>query len=212
MTIDQTKLTDAHLVALIATGDQNGLKLLITRYHRIFTAMAYANSLSPADCEEAVSDAFVKIWHSAGKYQDFGLDAKYWLRTLMRHALLDKLRVVKRFQLEQSATQLSSDGEFLEENYGNEQGLADHSAAPPDILDAQQQSACFDACLASLSDVHRDTLQRCLLASQTEAEIAIATAQSIGTVKSRKHYAVKKMQVCIAECLSGATVGLAHDR
>ena len=65
MTIDQTKLTDAHLVALIATGDQSGLKLLIKRYHRIFTAMAYANSLSPADCEEAVSDAFVKIYYNS---------------------------------------------------------------------------------------------------------------------------------------------------
>lgn len=63
-------------------------------------AMAVANSLSHADCEEAVGDAFLKIWNSASKYQDLGIDPKYWLRTLMRHALLDKLRTLKRFNLE----------------------------------------------------------------------------------------------------------------
>lgn len=211
MTIDQTGLTDAQVLAVIAAGDQNGLKILIERYHRVFTAMAFANSLSRADCEEAVNDAFVKIWHSAGKYQDVGLEAKYWLRTLMRYALLDKLRAVRRFQPEQSATQVSSDGEFLEDNFGAPDALADRSPTPPDLLEAHQENACFDACLAELSNAHRDTLQRCLLAGQTEAEIAVDTAQSIGTVKSRKHYAVKKMQLCILECLLGLKKTPAHD-
>jgi len=210
MTINQTRLTDAQVLALMAAGDQSGLKTLIVTYHRVFTAMAFANSLSSADSEEAVNDAFVKIWHSAGKYQDFGLEPKYWLRTLMRHALLDKLRAVKRFQPEQSATQVSSDGEFLSENFGDEHAFAERTPTPPDVLEALQESACFDACLAALTDAHRDTLQRCLLGGQTEAEIAAVTAQSIGTVKSRKHYAVKKMQSCVAECLLGTANGSQH--
>jgi RNA polymerase sigma-70 factor (ECF subfamily) len=211
MTTDQTRLTDAQLLALMAAGDPNSLKTLILRYHRVFTAMAFANSLSSADGEEAVNDAFVKIWHSADKYQDLGLDAKYWLRTLMRHALLDKLRTIKRFALEESATKVSSDGEFLADRYGDDHALADRSPAPPDVLEALQENACFNACLAALSGSHRDTLQRCLIASQTEAEIAAETAQSIGTVKSRKHYAVKKMQLCVADCLRGAGTGEVHD-
>ena len=65
MTIDQTNLTDAQVLALMAVGDQNSIKTLIARYHRIFTAMAFANSLPRADCEEAVSDAFVKIYYNS---------------------------------------------------------------------------------------------------------------------------------------------------
>lgn len=203
MTIDLSSVTDAQLLARAAEGDNQGLTLLITRYHRPFMAMAFANSLSRADSEEAVGDAFVKIWHSAANYKDHGLDAKYWLRTLMRHALLDKLRALKRFAPEQSATRISDDGAFLDDNYGNDVATVDSAQTPPNLLEALQDTACFDACLGALSEAHRDTLQRCLLAGQTEAEIAHETVQPLGTVKSRKHIAVKKMQLCVANCVSG---------
>jgi RNA polymerase sigma-70 factor (ECF subfamily) len=203
MTIDLSSVTDAQLLARAADGDNQGLTLLITRYHRPFMAMAFANSLSRADSEEAVGDAFVKIWHSAANYKDHGLDAKYWLRTLMRHALLDKLRSLKRFAPEQSATRISDDGAFLDDDYGNDVATVDSAQTPPNLLEALQDTACFDACLGALSEAHRDTLQRCLLAGQTEAEIAHETVQPLGTVKSRKHTAVKKMQLCVADCVSG---------
>lgn len=166
-------------------------------------AMALANSLTRADSEEAVSDAFVKIWHSAANYKDNGLDAKYWLRTLMRYALLDKLRFVKRFAPEQSATRVSDDGAYLNDDYGAEMATIDIFNTPHQHLEVKQETACFDACLESLSETHRDTLQRSLLAGQTEAEIAYQTTQPLGTVKSRKHNAVKKMQRCVADCVSG---------
>lgn len=202
---------DAKLLIQIAAGDQLAFKELISRHHASFTAMAFANSLSPADGEEAVSDAFVKIWHSAGLYQDYGIEPKYWLRTLMRHALLDKLRVVKRFSLEQSASQIADDGDFLDDDYTSGAGDSlNDSATPPDVLDSKQAAACFDACLLALSLTHRDTLQRCLVAGQTEALIACEMGQSIGTVKSRKHYAVKKMQVCVSHCLGGVAVNSSH--
>lgn len=205
MTIDLSGLTDAQLLARLADGDDQCLTLLITRYHRPFLAMALANSLSRADSDEAVGDAFVKIWHSAANYRDHGLDARYWLRTLMRHTLLDKLRSLKRFAPEQSATRVSDDGAYLDDDYGTETGADDSAQTPPNLLEALQDTACFDACLGALSEAHRDTLQRCLLAGQTEAEIAHETAQPLGTVKSRKHTAVKKMQICVSDCVKGVS-------
>ena len=170
--------------------------------------MAVANSLSQADSEEAVADAFLKIWSSAAKYQDLGIDPKYWLRTLMRHSLLDKLRTLKRFYLEQSASKTDAEGNFTLEEYGDSEGVEPGSfATPVDALESKQANACFDACLQVLSDAHRDTLQRSLLAGQPESVIAIETAQSLGTVKSRKHYAVKKMQACVMACLAGSHPG-----
>jgi RNA polymerase sigma-70 factor (ECF subfamily) len=203
MTTDLSNLTDAQLLACVAIGDSQGLTQIITRYHRPFMAMAFANSLSRADSEEAVGDAFIKIWHSAANYKDHGLDAKYWLRTLMRHALLDKLRSIKRFAPELSATRISDDGLFMDDDYGVEAVMADPAHAPSNLLEALQKNACFDACLDALSQAHRDTLQRCLLAGQTEVEIAYETDQPLGTVKSRKHTALKKMQSCVVDCVGG---------
>ena len=39
--------------------------------------MALANNLSLADAEEAVGDAFIKIWHSAGRCRYHGIVPKY---------------------------------------------------------------------------------------------------------------------------------------
>lgn len=196
--------TDADLLALIGAGDTASFKTLITRYHGSFMAMAVANSLSQADSEEAVGDAFLKIWSSAHKYEDLGIDPKYWLRTLMRHALLDKLRTLKRFRVEQSASKTDVEGNFICDDYGDFEGTACQGfAAPGDALEEKQANKCFDVCLQALSDAHRDTLQRSLLAGQAESFIAIETGQSLGTVKSRKHYAIKKMQTCVSDCLAG---------
>ena len=87
MTKNIASQKDIELLALISAGDTAAFKALITRYHGSFTAMALANSLSHADSEEAVADAFLKIWTSAVKYQDLGIDPKYWLRTLMSKLL-----------------------------------------------------------------------------------------------------------------------------
>lgn len=209
------EVPDGHLLTRIFAGDHGAFRALISRYHSPFIAMALANSLSYADAEEAASDAFVKIWHSAGKYQDLGIEPKYWLRTLMRHTLLDKLRSVKRFAPELSATQTDESGDFLADDYGEASNTPDDGVMNPiDALESKQADACFDVCLLALSAAHRDTLQRCLLAGQSEATIAVETGQSLGTVKSRKHYAVRKMQVCVLECVndhrSGSQKGASH--
>ena len=208
MTKNIASQKDIELLALISAGDTAAFKALITRYHGSFTAMALANSLSHADSEEAVADAFLKIWTSAVKYQDLGIDPKYWLRTLMRHALLDKLRTLKRFHLEQSTSKTDAEGDFVSDDYGDSEGVESGGLATPvEALESKQAHACFEACLQALSDAHRDTLQRSLLAGQAESVIAIETAQSLGTVKSRKHYAVKKMRECVSDCLAGGDSG-----
>lgn len=205
MTVNLQVLTDAQLLTQVAQGHHQGLTVLISRYHRPFMAMALANSLSRADSEEAVSNAFIKVWRSAAHYKDTGIDPKYWLRSLMRHSMLDTLRKVEYSRFEQSATRCSDDGEFLSDDYGAEAAVVDAAQLPPNQLEAKQENTCFDACLKALSEAHRDTLQRALIAGQTEAEIARETAQPIGTVKSRKHTAVKKMQLCVADCLDGSS-------
>ena len=201
----QASQSDSDLLSLVTTGDVAAFKSLITRYHGSFMAMALSNSLSHADCEEAVGDAFLKIWRSVSKYEDLGIDPKYWLRTLMRHALLDKLRTLKRFHLEQSASKTDAEGDFVSDDYGDSEDTSSGVfATPVDALETKQANACFDECLQALSDAHRDTLQRSLIAGQAESFIAVETAQSLGTVKSRKHYAVKKMQACVSDCLAGS--------
>ena len=199
MTMSTAPSGDAQLLADIAAGEPFAFKTLVTRYYASFIAMALANNLSLADAEEAVGDAFMKIWHSAGRYRDQGIEPKYWLRTLMRHALIDRVRSLQRFAAEQSATRFDADGEFAGDAWDDGAALdaATAPASPLELLESAQAAACFDACLASLSDEHRGTLQQCLLAGQTELEVATATRLlcTIGAVLDwiyRSHVALSK--------------------
>ena len=87
MNMSTTPLGDAPLLAGIANGEQTAFKTLIARYHSTFIAMALANNPGLTDAEEAIGAAYIKVWSSAGRYHDQGIEPKYWLRTLMRHAL-----------------------------------------------------------------------------------------------------------------------------
>ncbi len=44
------------------------------------------------DAEEAVQEAFVKIWHSAGRYQAGRGSAQGWLVSIVRNQAIDQLR------------------------------------------------------------------------------------------------------------------------
>ena len=136
-------------------------------------------------------------------------------RNFLAMEVEELLRSLKRFAPELSATQIDESGDFLAEDYGEGWYKSGENAMTPvDVLESKQADACFDVCLLALSAAHRDTLQRCLLAGQSEATIAVETGQSLGTVKSRKHYAVRKMQGCVLECVndhrSGSRKGASH--
>jgi len=205
--------TDAELLAHIAKQDVQAFTALVGRYQSPFLGMALFHGLGRADGEEAVNDAFMKIWRSADKYvQQENVPAKFWLRSLMRYALLDKFRSIKAtHENEQSATHFDESGEFDGDGF---EVLADTEwtdmSVPEQNMLGLEKRDCFDGCLSELSAAHRKTLELLLVGGQSEDDIAAATGQSLGTVKSRKHYAVGKMQNCVAHCVDGSKGGANH--
>jgi RNA polymerase sigma-70 factor (ECF subfamily) len=169
--------------------------------------------LGRADAEEAVNDAWIKIWDNAHKYVPReGVLAKFWLRSLMRYAVFDKFRDVKNvLKNEESAARVDSDGEFEGDDFHQiaDEPWTDMSAPEQTVL-GLEKSNCFDGCLSELSEGHRRTLELLFMGGQNESEIAHTTGQTLGTVKSRKHYAVGKMQVCVEHCVDGIKTGVSH--
>ena len=79
----------------------------------------------------------------------------------MRRALVDRVRSLERFAAEQLATRFDADREFAGDAWDDGAVLdaATAPASPLELPESAQAAACFDACLTSLSDKHRGTLQ-----------------------------------------------------
>lgn len=66
---------------------------------------------------------------------------------------------------------------------------------------------CVDTCLPKLSEAQRETLVMLIYEGQTLKEVAIAKGESLGTIKSRQHYALEKMKQCVVRLLQSKSGG-----
>lgn len=87
-------LPDEKLMALSAEGDAEAFALLVDRHADSLFALARRYLGSPALAEEAVQEAFLRLWKSAPRYRPTGPVGAY-LRTLAVRVCLDGLRAAR---------------------------------------------------------------------------------------------------------------------
>jgi len=195
--------TDEELLARIAKYDKEAFEQLVRKYRGKFTGIAKANGLSLADAEEAANDGLLQVWRCAAQSLESALPAQYWLRGVMKRSAVNKYRSIKtRLAKEVFSTLGDKEDEFMTDL--SEQRTEDiwlDLSAPEATRLAHEHQRCVDTCLPKLSSTHRETLVLLLYAGQTLGEVAHSTRESLGTVKSRQHYALAKMRQCVEKIL-----------
>ncbi len=119
--------------------------------------------------EEALQDAFIRIWHHAGEYHSDRGTPLSWMMTIARYRTLDLMRARKVRQ---------GVGEEALEN------LEDGRAGPLDASMQMDGSAALTGCLDELSPSQRDTILLSYYKGFTHEELSAALSTPIGTVKS----------------------------
>ena len=90
MTSPQAEIED--LIARIAMGDRASFRLLYERTSAKLFGVCLRVLDDRALAEEALQDAFCKIWSRAGQYRVNGYSPMTWLITLARNAAIDRRR------------------------------------------------------------------------------------------------------------------------
>ncbi|HEV2818598.1 MAG TPA: sigma-70 family RNA polymerase sigma factor [Allosphingosinicella sp.] len=158
----------AAIVEAIAAGDRSALKQLYDRFGARLYGIASRILRDSGLAEDALQEAFVKIWRNAGKFDRARGSALAWVVTIVRRAAFD-LRP------------RSPSAEFVE--------IA-CERPETDMLHPGLARA-----LDALPEMHRRALVLMYVYGLTHAEIATALAAPLGTVKSwvrRGGAAVKK--------------------
>lgn len=145
----------------VAAGDEAAARECIRRYGPLVGAMA--RRLCPNEHEDAVQDAFLEIWRSAGRFNPEVAPEHVFVMTLARHRLVDRRRASSR-----RGPPLVGDDN------------APDMGASPEIL------ADLAKCKNAVSGLEATQQRAVLLACEglTHEEIAETTQLPLGTVKS----------------------------
>jgi RNA polymerase sigma-70 factor, ECF subfamily len=91
-----TQASDAELMHLVQSQDQNALMALYQRYGNLVYSQALYVLRASSLAEEVTQDVFLKMWHQAERWDPSRGQLSSWLLTVSRHAAIDRLRKEQR--------------------------------------------------------------------------------------------------------------------
>jgi len=165
---DLAHLSDEALVALVARSDESALAELYDRVGSTAYGLAYRVLRDEALAEDAVQEAFLGLWRSAGSFIPERAKASTWILTLVHRRAVDLVRREQRRRAEP-----------LEGTPEPAVGSAEEAAWLR--LDRER----VQGALAQLPDQQREAIELAYYGGYTQSELADRLGQPIGTIKSR---------------------------
>ncbi len=150
------------LLGRIASGDRRAVRACIEAYGGLVWSLARRHLANDADAEEAVQDAFMSLWKSAGRFDPTRAEEATFVAMIARRRIIDRAR--KRARV----------------NEGHE--LPEVPVAPQ--LEQNEDARRAAAALEALPEDKRKVLWLSIHQGMSHGEIAEATGLPLGTVKS----------------------------
>ena len=182
------KTSDAALVARVASGDRQALRLLFARHQPKvyrFVLRLVANS---ATAEDVVNDVFFDLWRQAASFEGRA-QLSTWLLAIARNKALTAMRGRVHEPLDDAAAE----------------AIPDPAGTAEETLDASRRGAVLRQCLTQLSSAHREIIDLVYYHEKSVDEVATITGVPAATVKTRMFYARKRL----AELLAAAGIDTA---
>lgn len=178
-------VTDEQLMIELQQGSRTAFNELTTKYHQDAIRLAYYYVSNWEDARDLSQDAFVKVYQQAHTFDPNQSFRPWFFRILVNHALnfLKRKKRIHFFSI------------FDQHRNDNNNGSFEEKISVPSEKESNfiTEQLVWNA-LNQLSESHRSVLVLFEIEGLREFEIADILTCSTGTVKSRLHYARKKMK------------------
>jgi RNA polymerase sigma-70 factor (ECF subfamily) len=172
--------SDAELLREVAGGDRAAFGELYDRLAPSALSLGYRMLRSRREAEDLVHDVFLECWRDAALYDARRGSVRTWVLVRTRSRSLDRIRSARRT----ATTPL--DGALLDRLVPRASDLA------PD-----GERSLIRQLLLQLSAEQRAVVELGYFAGYSAAEIAVALAVPVGTVKSRMTRALDRLRVLL---------------
>ena len=191
--------TEALLITDLCEGDETALAPLIEKYKRMVYRLAMQITKNHADAEDVMQETFLKVYRSI---RTFRKDAAFetWV---YRITVNEALNFVKRRERRQERTiETTPEAEFEPDA----QYRADHASDPHAHAEKAELRRYVTEAVNSLSLKHRTVVILHEFEGLTHAEIASILNCSEGTIRSRLHYARKKLRTLLKPYVDASAI------
>lgn len=188
--------SDGDLVRAVRHGDRDAFQALVERYQRKVTAVALGMVRNREDALEIAQETFVKAFESL---QSFKGDSSFytWLYRIVVNLAIDFRRRERRRPTVPIEEPAGPDGDQGYRLQLKEERLAD----PFEQAQAREIGERVAAAVDELTPDHKAVILLREVEGLSYEEISRVMQCSKGTVMSRLHYARKKLQKKLQDCL-----------
>jgi len=180
MTPRKSDLSDPELAAALAAGEADAVDALYLRYGALSYSLALRILGDTGRAEDAVQDAFVRVWRRASSFDAGRGSMRSWLLAVVRNCAIDLLRG--------SSARHRDELELLIEVPASGPGFDPWR----EVSQSLEREAVRSA-LRTLPLEQRQTIELAYFGGYTQQEISRMVDVPLGTIKSRTRLAMEKL-------------------
>jgi RNA polymerase sigma factor (sigma-70 family) len=185
--------SDAELVQLLGSGDQQALAELYDRHHLACYRLAGQITADHAFAEDAVQEAFTAMWRTQARYLGGRGSVRSWLLSMTHNKAVD---LVRRETAEQRRHGAQAAQQAVDTGTDDDD--------PAAIIWAEIRAAEVRAALGRLPEAQRQALTLAYFGGYTQSQIAELTGIPLGTIKFRMSSAMKQLRLALSPLASVA--------
>ena len=171
-----------NLIARVGLGDRDSFSLLYDATSAKLFGVCLRILNNRAEAEDALQDAFVRIWQKADSYSANGYSPMTWLITLTRNLAIDRLRARKA---------PAADIENVPE-------IADSGPTPEAAAIAASERAQIDTCLDELEAGRAEAVRGAYLEGDSYQELAERYGVPLNTMRTWLRRSLLKLKECLS--------------
>ena len=176
-----TNADDVALVRRMVDTDETALGALYDQWYGALYSLVLHLLQDPDEAEDVVEETFWQAWRKSSSYEPSKGAVSTWLLTIGRRRALDRLRARKRHR----------------EDSANTSAFDDLPSTEPDPFEdaaTRERREQVREALRGLPREQREVLELGYFNGLSQSEIAEATGQPLGTVKTRMRLAMQKLR------------------
>jgi RNA polymerase sigma factor (sigma-70 family) len=179
---DVAQLSDEALMDGIARSDDAALAELYDRYGRAAYGLALRVLRDPSLAEDAVQEAFLHVWRSAGRFRADRAKVGTWVLTFVHRRAVDLVRREERRRTEPAESAPVATGPGADED-----------------ADRRSKREIVQGALRTLPPEQREAIELAYYGGYTQSELAERLGEPLGTIKSRMFTGLQRLRALLDE-------------
>ena len=177
---------DAQLVARLANGDEAALEPLYDRYGKLIFSLALRIVHDSTTAEEVTQEVFVRLWRNAASFAAERGSVHTWLLRITHNLALNEVRRRQSRPVAADHFDWAVEGTLLVDHH--------QEGDPATALWLRERSAAIQHALAQLPEPQRRAIELAFFGGLSQAEVAAALGDPLGTVKSRIRVGMQRLR------------------